>query len=93
MGLAVLLVLAPLPFGAVGPRGRLLIETGAVLLLLVWIGRALFRETPLPPRWVSIGILGMLSIEGWGRCTHARSASWRVIGTPPKASLHSTIEE
>jgi len=62
IGLAVLLVLAPLPFGAVGARGRLLIETGALLLLLVWMGRALFRDTPLPPRWVSIGIVGMLCL-------------------------------
>jgi O-antigen ligase len=60
VGLAALLVLAPFSFGAVRPAGRLALELGAFALLLVWLGRASFRTTPLPPAAVRVGLVGML---------------------------------
>lgn len=60
VGLAALLVLAPLPFGAVGPPGRLALESGALVLLLVWLARSLVRRTPLPAPGVLAGLGGLL---------------------------------
>lgn len=61
-GLAALLVIAPLPFGAVGPRGRLTLEFGAFLLLVVLAARAAWRPTPLPPRAMVLAASGMLAL-------------------------------
>ena len=61
-GLALLLFAAPLPFGATGPRGRLAVELFALALTAVWSVHALRRETPLPPRWATAGVLGLLAV-------------------------------
>jgi O-antigen ligase len=62
LGLATGLVVVPWPLGAVGPRGRLLLESLAVVLLLLWLYRAVRRPTPLPPRLVSAGLAGLLGL-------------------------------
>ena len=61
-GLALLVIAAPLPFGAVGPGGRTLFEIGALLLTAAWSLHALWRPTPLPPRPVVAGALGLLAL-------------------------------
>ena len=60
IGLALLLALSPLPFGAVGPRGRGFLEGGAFLLLVLWAARFLVRPPVLPNRRVLAGALGLL---------------------------------
>ena len=62
VGLVGLIFLAPLPFGAVAPEGRLALEIGAMLLLVIWIARAGFHPTPLPSRLVLTGIAGLLGL-------------------------------
>jgi len=59
-GLAAVVVLAPLPFGAVGPAGRLALEVLSFALLAIWIARALVRATPLPPPLCSLALAGLL---------------------------------
>lgn len=61
-GLCALIVVAPLPFGSVGPAGRLTLETLALALTAVWAVTALTREVALPPRSVCIALLGLLVI-------------------------------
>jgi O-antigen ligase len=61
-GLALIVILAPMPFGAVVPGGRLALEVGAASLLCVWIVRAWRHPTKLPPRSVVVGLLGLLSL-------------------------------
>jgi len=59
--LAVGIVAAPFPFGAVPAAGRLALELGAFALLLVWAARAWAgRPTALPPRPVIWGLAGLL---------------------------------
>jgi len=62
LGLALGLIAAPLPFGAVPPAGRLALEMGAALLLLVWLGRSLLRPTALPSALVRAGLTGLLGL-------------------------------
>lgn len=62
IGLAAVVILAPLPFGAVGPRGRLSLEIGALILGLVWLARAFLRKTELPPRLAVAGVVGLLGL-------------------------------
>ena len=59
-GLAALLFLAPLPFGAVVPAGRMALELGSGALLLLWLVRAASRPTPLPSALATIGLAGLL---------------------------------
>jgi O-antigen ligase len=61
-GLCLLIVLAPLPFGAVGPSGRLALETGAFLLTLIWTWEAVRERVALPPRAVLAGVFGLLAL-------------------------------
>jgi len=95
LGLALLLLIAPMPLGAVGPRGRLMLEIGALALLLLWLGRSAFRATPLPPRWVSVGMFGMLGLAALqalplGEAVLAplspRSVEIRAESRPPEAA-------
>jgi len=53
-------VCVPLPFGAVGPRSRLLLELAAFSLALIWLFRACLRPTRLPGRWLLVGLIGLL---------------------------------
>jgi O-antigen ligase len=61
-GLVALVMLAPLPFGAVGPKGRLALELFALALAVIWAIRAFLRETPLPPKLAVAGIAGLLAL-------------------------------
>jgi O-antigen ligase len=61
-GLCALIVVAPLPFGSVGPGGRLAMEILAFALTAVWMFAATRSDVALPPRAVSAGLIGMLAI-------------------------------
>jgi len=64
-GLAGLVILAPLPFGAVGPAGRLTLECACFALGLLWLARALTRPTPLPSTPVLAGLVGLLALAAF----------------------------
>jgi O-antigen ligase len=53
---------APLPFGAVGPKGRLALELAAFALTALWAISALTHEVALPPRPVRWALGGLLAI-------------------------------
>jgi O-antigen ligase len=59
-GLMALVILIPLPFGAVGAFGRAGLELGALLLALLWLARATFRPTRLPSRLALAGMIGLV---------------------------------
>ena len=59
-GLMLAIIAGPFPFGAVQPSGRLALELLALGLMAVWVARAPFRATPLPPRLGQIGVAGLL---------------------------------
>jgi O-antigen ligase len=59
-GLIGVVLLAPLPFGAVTPRGRLALEIAACALAVLWIAGAAVRGTTLPSTAVRIGLAGLL---------------------------------
>ncbi len=61
-GLIVVLLAAPLPFAAVGPRGRLAVEVAAWLLGLLWIVRSRIHHTPDLSRPARIGIVGLVLV-------------------------------
>jgi O-antigen ligase len=61
-GLVALVLLAPLPFGAVTAAGRLALEVGAAVLALLWTADAALHGTALPPLPVRIGVAGMLAL-------------------------------
>ena len=60
LGLALFLVALPLPFGAVGPGGRLFFEIGSAVLLVLWVVDALAEPPRLPARLALAGSLGLL---------------------------------
>jgi O-antigen ligase len=60
--LCALIVVAPLPFGSVGPWGRLAVELLAFALTGVWMFAATRSEVALPPRSVSIALIGLLAV-------------------------------
>jgi len=60
LGLMGVLLFGPWPLGAVGPRGRLALESAALALGLVWVLRSVFTPPALPPRTVRVGIAGLL---------------------------------
>jgi len=62
LGVALFLVVLPLPFGAVGPAGRLLLELGAIVLLALWCVLGLLSGTRLPSRLALSGVLGLLGL-------------------------------
>ncbi|HXV76852.1 MAG TPA: hypothetical protein VD788_11110, partial [Candidatus Polarisedimenticolaceae bacterium] len=64
-GLVVVVLTAPLPFGAVTVGGRAWLEILALALLGLWCVRAVRRPTVLPPRAVTAGLLGVV---GLGLC-------------------------
>jgi len=61
-GLIGVVLLAPLPFGAVTARGRLALELAAYALALLWIVGAAIRGMTLPSRAVRIGLAGLLTL-------------------------------
>src|SRR5262245_42763435 len=61
-GLCAVILTAPLPFGSVGPSGRLWLEILALSLTVLWALIAATRDVILPPRAVSLALLGLLII-------------------------------
>lgn len=61
-GLMAVVLLGPLPFGAVTPKGRLALEAASVLLGVLWLARAVIRGNALPPRMVRLGVAGLLLV-------------------------------
>jgi len=61
-GLCALIVIAPLPFGSVGPAGRLTLELIALTLTAAWAVIALRNEVATPPRAACFAFLGLLAI-------------------------------
>jgi O-antigen ligase len=59
-GLIGVVLLAPLPFGAVTPRGRLALEVAAYALGVLWIAGAAVRGTTLPSKALRVGLAGLL---------------------------------
>src|SRR5262245_55356597 len=57
-----LVLLAPLPFGAVTPAGRLALEAGGAMLAVLWTAGAAVQGTALPPLPVRIGVAGLLAL-------------------------------
>jgi O-antigen ligase len=93
LGLAAGLIAAPFAFGAVGAPGRLAVELGAIVLLLIWLGRSLFRPTPLPSKLVRIGLAGLLVFTavqalplgaGIVRLVSPRAVATRADSRPPQ---------
>ena len=64
-GLCALIVVAPLPFGSVGPGGRLTLEIMAFALTAVWIFTATRCTVALPPRSARVALLGLLAIAAF----------------------------
>lgn len=62
IGLAAVVVGAPLPLAAVPAPGRLALEIAAFALLLVWLVRAIHHPSRLPSRWVCIGLAGLIAL-------------------------------
>jgi O-antigen ligase len=70
-GLMVLVVAAPMPFGAVGAGGRLFLESFALALTALWGVLAARGEIPLPPKAALFGMFGLLALAAiqivpWG---------------------------
>jgi hypothetical protein len=91
--LAVGLIVAPFSFGAVSAPGRLALEVGAIVLLLLWLGRSLFRPTPLPSKLVRVGLAGLLCFtvvqamplgSGIVRLISPRAVAMRTDSRPPQ---------
>ena len=61
-GLCAVILIAPLPFGAVLPLGRTGLELAAAILLVLWLARALLRPEPGPGRGVIVSLVGMLAL-------------------------------
>jgi O-antigen ligase len=101
LALGAFVLLAPLPFGAVGPRGRLALELGAGALLLLWSARALRHGTPLPSAVVRAGLVGLLALAALqalplGSAAVAlvspRALELRVTSRPPEAALRAEAD-
>lgn len=90
LGLCALIVAAPLPFGAVGPRGRLALELGALVLTLAWTVMALRRPLPLPPRGALIAVFGLLLIPAMQLVPLPRSVVGAV--SPRAATLRQGLD-
>jgi len=59
-GLMALVILAPLPFGAVEAFGRAGLESAALLLGLLWLARSMIHPTRLPSKLALAGMIGLL---------------------------------
>ncbi len=60
IGLACVVVIAPLPFGSVSPPGRLFLEIASLVLLAVWLFRSFLGPARLPSTAAAIGLGGLL---------------------------------
>jgi O-antigen ligase len=61
-GLCAVILIAPLPFGAVLPSGRTGLEIAAVILLVLWLVRAFLQPEPGPGRGVVLSLVGILTL-------------------------------
>jgi O-antigen ligase len=61
-GLCAVILIAPLPFGAVLPSGRTGLELAAFVLLALWLVRAYMRPEPGPGRGVVLSLVGVLTL-------------------------------
>lgn len=86
VGLVLVLALAPLPFGAVRPGGRLALEVVSGVLMLLWTARALARGTALPSRGALAGLVGLLI---WGAIQIAPSGPIAGIVSPRAAAIRA----
>ncbi len=62
IGLCALIVVAPLPFGSVGPAGRDALELLALALTVLWGVAAMRGPVALPPRVAVAAVLGLVGI-------------------------------
>ncbi len=62
IGLCALLILAPLPFGAVGPGGRFSLELGALALVVLWGFGASRLPGATPGMTVRVALVGLLGL-------------------------------
>ena len=62
IGIAAVLVLAPLPEGSVREPARTLLEVAAISLGLLWIVRAARAPVAIPSRAALAGLLGLLAL-------------------------------
>ena len=90
-GLCLLILLAPLPFGAVGPAGRGALEAGAFLLTALWMWEGVRERVALPPRPVLLGGFGLLALATFqlvplGAGTIAAISPWT-------ASLRAAVDD
>lgn len=99
-GLAAVIVITPLPFGAVPPPGRLALEIASALLLAIWLARAVRHPTPLPPRWLCVGLAGLIALAtlqivplgpGATAMLSPRVAEIERTTTPPPAVLQIEV--
>lgn len=63
--LATIVALAPLPFGAVGPRGRGALELVAFGVTALWLVKSVRSRAALPPRAACVGLFGLLGIAAF----------------------------
>lgn len=82
-GLCALIVVAPLPFGSVGPEGRLALELLALALTALWAVAATRIELALPPRAASVALVGLLAIAA---CQIVPLGTGAVSALSPRAS-------
>jgi len=91
-GIGAVLILAPLPFGAVTVFGRLALETATLFLVLVWAIAGWTGELRFPPRRVLLLLGGLLLLgsvqtiplgEGLIRVVSPKSLTVRESVTPP----------
>ena len=61
-GLCLLVVLAPLPFGSVGPLGRGMLEILALGLTALWAVAGWRERYPVPPAAACVGAVGLLAL-------------------------------
>jgi O-antigen ligase len=98
VALALLVIAAPLPFGAVPAAGRLALELAGAVLLVAWLARSWFHSTPLPSRPVLAGFAGLLGLAivhvlplgvGAVGLVSPAAASMRAASRPPAAVLEA----
>jgi O-antigen ligase len=89
-GLCALLVIAPLPFGSVGPQGRLTLELLALALTALWALTAMRREVALPPRSVQLALIGLLAVAAVQLIPIGASAV--ALASPKAAALRAGLD-
>jgi len=89
-GLCALIAVAPLPFGGVGPAGRLTLEVMALTLTAAWAVIALRVDVAMPPRAACLAFFGLLAIPAIQMAPLYASAVGAL--SPHAASLRSGLD-